>query len=175
TPSTRAGRSWWTPADGWSVSSAGWPRAACRPRPALRSSSSSPGAAGLPGAGAVRTEAAPRAARAERAQATGDPPAAPAPAGSEPAVEGAGDGYLRAQRDAPVGGQAVLEGVMMRGVRHWAVAVRKLAAEQEQVREQDGSGADAVGEIEVRTFPLRSALSRHRLLRLPIVRGVVAL
>ena len=36
-----------------------------------------------------------------------------------------GDGQLNAQRDAPVGGQAVLEGVMMRGVRNWAVAVRK--------------------------------------------------
>ena len=35
------------------------------------------------------------------------------------------DGQLTAQRDAPLGGQAVLEGVMMRGVRHWAVAVRK--------------------------------------------------
>ena len=32
---------------------------------------------------------------------------------------------LSAQRDAPVGGQAVLEGVMMRGVSTWAVAVRK--------------------------------------------------
>ncbi len=31
---------------------------------------------------------------------------------------------LTAARDAPVGGQAVLEGVMMRGVAHWAVAVR---------------------------------------------------
>jgi uncharacterized protein YqhQ len=90
-------------------------------------------------------------------------------------VEGAGDGYLRAQRDAPIGGQAVLEGVMMRGVRHWAVAVRKPAAEPERAREQDGAVQDATGEIEVRTFPLRSVLSRHRLLRLPIVRGVVAL
>jgi uncharacterized protein YqhQ len=90
-------------------------------------------------------------------------------------VEGAGDGYLRAQRDAPVGGQAVLEGVMMRGVRHWAVAVRKPAAEPGGAPEQDGAVQDASGEIEVRTFPLRSVLSRHRLLRLPIVRGVVAL
>ncbi len=38
------------------------------------------------------------------------------------------DGELSAQRDAPLGGQAVIEGVMMRGVRHWAVAVRKPAA-----------------------------------------------
>ena len=35
-----------------------------------------------------------------------------------------------AQRDAPVGGQAVLEGVMMRGVSTWAVAVRKPPPEQ---------------------------------------------
>ncbi len=36
-----------------------------------------------------------------------------------------GEPRLTAVRDAPVGGQAVLEGVMMRGVRHWAVAVRE--------------------------------------------------
>src|SRR4029079_1623673 len=35
------------------------------------------------------------------------------------------DGKPVASRDAPVGGQAVLEGVMMRGVSTWAVAVRK--------------------------------------------------
>src|SRR3954451_1378907 len=35
------------------------------------------------------------------------------------------DGRLMPIRDAPVGGQAVLEGVMMRGVSHWAVAVRE--------------------------------------------------
>ena len=34
---------------------------------------------------------------------------------------------LTATRDAPLGGQAVLEGVMMRGVSNWAVAVRKPA------------------------------------------------
>src|SRR3954462_11757666 len=37
------------------------------------------------------------------------------------------DGRLMPIRDAPVGGQAVLEGVMMRGVSHWAVAVREPA------------------------------------------------
>ena len=65
---------------------------------------------------------------------------------------------LRAVRDAPVGGQAVLEGVMMRGVSTWAVAVRK----------PDGS-------IEISSHPLVSWLKRHRALRLPLVRGVVAL
>jgi uncharacterized protein YqhQ len=37
------------------------------------------------------------------------------------------DGRLAASGDAPIGGQAVLEGVMMRGVSTWAVAVRKPA------------------------------------------------
>jgi uncharacterized protein YqhQ len=62
-----------------------------------------------------------------------------------------------ASRDAPIGGQAVLEGVMMRGVSTWALGVRK------------GS------EIDVRSFPLVSWTRRRRVYRLPIVRGVVAL
>jgi uncharacterized protein YqhQ len=85
-----------------------------------------------------------------------------------------GDGTLSAQRDAPVGGQAVLEGVMMRGVSNWAVAVRKPSAEQLGAEER-ASLEPATGEIEVSTFPLDSAMRRHRVLRLPIVRGVVAL
>ncbi len=85
-----------------------------------------------------------------------------------------GDGMLNAQRDAPVGGQAVLEGVMMRGVAHWAVAVRKPTTEQLEEDERPVEEA-AEGEIEVSTFPLTSSLQRHRALRLPIVRGVVAL
>jgi uncharacterized protein YqhQ len=73
-----------------------------------------------------------------------------------------------------VGGQAVLEGVMMRGVSHWSVAVRKPTAEQ--LSEEDFSPAEAaLGEIEVSVFPLESAMKRHRVLRLPIIRGVVAL
>jgi uncharacterized protein YqhQ len=90
------------------------------------------------------------------------------------AGDGEGDGKLNAQRDAPVGGQAVLEGVMMRGVAHWAVAVRKPTPEQLQEDERPVEEA-AEGEIEVSTFPLTSSLQRHRALRLPIVRGVVAL
>ncbi len=77
------------------------------------------------------------------------------------------DGALMAQRDAPVGGQAVLEGVMMRGVSTWAVAVRKPLP--------DGSPEDAVGEIDVQSFPLVSWTKRHRVLRWPVIRGVVAL
>ena len=84
------------------------------------------------------------------------------------------DGELAATRDAPVGGQAVLEGVMMRGVSTWAVAVRTPLPEQLR----DGllePGQAALGPIRVRSFPLVSVLKRHRVLRWPIVRGVVAL
>ncbi|MFI4989545.1 MAG: DUF1385 domain-containing protein [Solirubrobacterales bacterium] len=83
-------------------------------------------------------------------------------------------GQLNARRDAPVGGQAVLEGVMMRGVSNWAVAVRKPSAEQLAEGERSPEEA-ALGEIEVTAFPLESALKRHRVLRLPIIRGIVAL
>jgi uncharacterized protein YqhQ len=68
------------------------------------------------------------------------------------------DDLLSAQRDAPVGGQAVMEGVMMRGVSTWAVGVRK-----------------PDGEIDVQSFPLVSWTKRHRAFRLPVIRGVVAL
>jgi uncharacterized protein YqhQ len=83
------------------------------------------------------------------------------------------DGLI-ASRDAPVGGQAILEGVMMRGVSTWAVAVRKPLPEQIGEKGLDPEEA-ALGEIEVQSFPLVSVLKRHRVLRLPIVRGVVAL
>jgi uncharacterized protein YqhQ len=73
-------------------------------------------------------------------------------------------GRLTASRDAPVGGQAVLEGVMMRGVTTWAVAVRKPAAE-------DGE----LGDIGVQTFPIESWNRRRRIYRWPVIRGVVAL
>jgi uncharacterized protein YqhQ len=79
-----------------------------------------------------------------------------------------------AATDAPVGGQAVLEGVMMRGVSTWAVAVRKPSAEQLAAGGAD-SKEGAKGEIEVISEPLVSWTKRHRLLRLPVVRGVVAL
>jgi uncharacterized protein YqhQ len=68
------------------------------------------------------------------------------------------DELLNAQRDAPVGGQAVMEGVMMRGVSTWAVGVRK-----------------PDGEIDVQSFPLVSFTKRYRVARLPVIRGVVAL
>jgi uncharacterized protein YqhQ len=85
-------------------------------------------------------------------------------------------GPLRAARDAPVGGQAVLEGVMMRGIRTWAVAVRKPSAEQLATSKEGLDPEEAAeGEIEVVTEPLDSWLKRHRALRLPIIRGVIAL
>jgi uncharacterized protein YqhQ len=68
------------------------------------------------------------------------------------------DGRPVAVGDAPIGGQAVLEGVMMRGVSTWAVAVRK----------PDGS-------VDVTSEPLVSWAKRHRVLRWPVIRGVVAL
>ncbi|MFL5861296.1 MAG: DUF1385 domain-containing protein [Solirubrobacteraceae bacterium] len=77
------------------------------------------------------------------------------------------DQPLTATRDAPVGGQAVLEGVMMRGVRTWAVAVRKPAPED--------SAPDVLGEVSVSTFPIKPRSRRRRLYRLPVIRGVVAL
>ena len=59
---------------------------------------------------------------------------------------------------AMIGGQAVLEGVMMRSPSNWALAVRK-----------------PNGVIAEVTFPISSPMARHRLLRLPVIRGVVAL
>ena len=57
-----------------------------------------------------------------------------------------------------VGGQAVLEGVMMRGPGNWAVAVRTPSGEIAQVSRS-----------------IDSQMARHRVLRLPIVRGIMAL
>jgi len=96
-----------------------------------------------------------------------DKPAQAAPAAAAP---------MRAARDAPVGGQAVLEGVMMRGIRTWSVAVRK-PSEEQLATHADGLDPEeaAEGEIAVVTRPLDSWLRRHRALRLPVIRGVVAL
>jgi uncharacterized protein YqhQ len=59
---------------------------------------------------------------------------------------------------APIGGQAVLEGVMMRGPAHWSLAVRK-----------------PDGEIAEVNRPISSLMARHWFFRLPVVRGVIAL
>jgi uncharacterized protein YqhQ len=68
---------------------------------------------------------------------------------------------VRAALAAPagqVGGQAVIEGVMMRGVRHWTVAVRT-----------------PDDDITVVEQPISPWAAGRSWLRLPIVRGVVAL
>ncbi|HUH14608.1 MAG TPA: DUF1385 domain-containing protein [Gaiellaceae bacterium] len=57
-----------------------------------------------------------------------------------------------------IGGQAVLEGVMMRTPSKWAVAVRK----------PDGEIAEVVRNI-------TSPMARRRVFRLPVIRGVIAL
>src|SRR4051794_32992272 len=57
-----------------------------------------------------------------------------------------------------IGGQAVLEGVMMRSPSSWAVAVRK----------PDGRIAQVVKKVE-------SPMARRRIWRLPVIRGVIAL
>jgi uncharacterized protein YqhQ len=59
---------------------------------------------------------------------------------------------------ASIGGQAVLEGVMMRGPSNWTLAVRK-----------------PNGEIAEHQAQIRSPMARHRLFRLPVIRGVIAL
>ena len=59
---------------------------------------------------------------------------------------------------ASIGGQAVLEGVMMRGPSSWAVAVRR----------PDGRISEVEHDVE-------SVALRRRWLRLPVIRGVVAL
>ena len=56
------------------------------------------------------------------------------------------------------GGQAVLEGVMMRGPAVWSVAVRTPAGEVVEVTKQ-----------------VSSPMQRHRIWRVPVIRGVVAL
>ncbi len=59
---------------------------------------------------------------------------------------------------ANVGGQAVLEGVMMRGPGNWSVAVRTPSGTIAQV-----------------SRPIHSAMARHLVFRLPVIRGVMAL
>ncbi len=81
---------------------------------------------------------------------------------------------LEAPRDLPVGGQAVLEGVMMRGVSHWAVAVRMPTPEQLAAGELDPKEG-AKGEIDVTVERLQPLAQRHRWARVPVIRGVVAL
>ncbi|MEA2224490.1 MAG: hypothetical protein QOH83_2866 [Solirubrobacteraceae bacterium] len=103
------------------------------------------------------------------------PPAGTPPAPPQERTPASPQEPLIAIRDAPVGGQAVLEGVMMRGISTWAVAVRAPTPEQLAEGRHMAPDEPALGEIRVQTFPLVSVLRRHRWLRWPIIRGVVAL
>jgi uncharacterized protein YqhQ len=60
--------------------------------------------------------------------------------------------------NSAIGGQAVLEGVMMRSPSNWSLAVRK-----------------PDGEIAEVNSPIRSVMARHWFWRLPVVRGIIAL
>jgi uncharacterized protein YqhQ len=58
----------------------------------------------------------------------------------------------------PVGGQAVIEGVMMRSPKRIATAIRR-----------------ASGEIEIKTQEYESLIQRKKFLNIPIVRGAITL
>jgi len=59
---------------------------------------------------------------------------------------------------ASVGGQAVIEGVMMRGKRHWALACRR----------PDGT-------VSLHSEALQPLADRHHFLRWPVLRGIIGL
>jgi len=65
---------------------------------------------------------------------------------------------LLAKQSTMYGGQAVIEGVMMRSPSYWSVAVRKPSGEVAEVWR-----------------PVDSLMKRHRVFRLPVIRGVMAL
>src|ERR1700678_3461721 len=90
-------------------------------------------------------------------------PSATAPADtSVGAATAARPGPLTASRDAPLGGQAVLEGVMMRGISTWAVAVRKPVGEPAALAD---SPAPGLGDSAALGEPALGEISiyRHRL------------
>ena len=65
---------------------------------------------------------------------------------------------LESGEETLVGGQAVLEGVMMRSPHAWAIACRKLS-----------------GEISTHSEPLERLSEKHKWMGWPIVRGVITL
>ena len=73
-------------------------------------------------------------------------------------LQAGGGSSLLSSASVSYGGQAVLEGVMMRGPSCWAVAVRT-----------PGGGIEEV------VRDVTSPMKRHRLWRLPVIRGVIAL
>lgn len=68
------------------------------------------------------------------------------------------DGGVACVWENTFGGQAVIEGVMMRGKYSWGLAVRRPS-----------------GSIARSAYPLQSLASRYRWLRLPVVRGIISL
>lgn len=64
----------------------------------------------------------------------------------------------KGQPSAAVGGQAVIEGVMMRGKRHWSLAVRQ----------PDGG-------IYLKTEELQPLALRYPILKWPVLRGIIGL
>jgi uncharacterized protein YqhQ len=79
------------------------------------------------------------------------------PAADPLLTRGEDDGVPREWENV-FGGQAVIEGVMMRGRHSWGLAVRRPS-----------------GAIARMSYPLTSLGERHRWLKLPVVRGVIAL
>src|SRR5579872_2554277 len=71
---------------------------------------------------------------------------------------------LESGEETLVGGQAVLEGVMMRSPHAWGIAVRRRAAE-----------GQTQGEIEFHSEPLARPSDHHKWMGWPIVRGVATL
>lgn len=65
---------------------------------------------------------------------------------------------VNAEQQFNIGGQAVIEGVMFRGLKHWSVAVRK----------EDGT---ITGEV----FPLNLKYQQSKISKLPFFRGIFVL
>jgi len=80
-----------------------------------------------------------------------------APVVGDPGTAGE-DGPCRYTWEHTFGGQAVIEGVMMRGKHSWGLAVRRPS-----------------GGVARIAYPLESLGSRHRWMKLPVVRGVISL
>lgn len=88
----------------------------------------------------------------------GFPGSDPAPATSSPPSADAYGPLPEPNPEISIGGQAVLEGVMMRGPHSYAVAVRR-----------------AQGDIVMLSRPFAPITKRHKILGLPVVRGAVSL
>lgn len=62
------------------------------------------------------------------------------------------------KKNIPVGGQAVIDGVMMRSPNWYSVAIRKQS-----------------GEVDVKLFPIISIVKKYPIAKAPLIRGIVAL